>query len=277
MVDQARKQIVADRRGYSVHLQTEERPAVETARVSSDGVVIDLRDRSVVDLRGEDVVVEITRANRVFLRGDEGILAAPVWQLGMKRVVDIVLSIFFLIVLSPVLIVAAIAVKLTSPGPLLYVQDRVGKNGKTFRFAKFRSMRDGAHTELDDLRHLNEVDGPVFKIREDPRITPVGRFMRKYSIDELPQLFHVLTGGMSLVGPRPPIPAEVATYDEWHRQRLLTKPGITCIWQVSGRSDLDFETWVELDVEYIRTWKPSLDFLILLKTLPAVISARGAY
>lgn len=213
----------------------------------------------------------------MFLRGDEGILAAPAWQLAVKRAVDIVTSIFFLIALSPILVAAAIAVKLTSTGPLLYIQDRVGKDGRTFRFAKFRSMRDGAHTELDDLRHLNEVDGPVFKMREDPRITPFGRFMRKYSIDELPQLFHVLTGDMSLVGPRPPIPAEVLTYDEWQRQRLLTKPGITCIWQVSGRSDLDFETWVEMDVEYIRTWKPSLDFLILLKTLPAVISARGAY
>ncbi|NIA25983.1 MAG: hypothetical protein GWP04_10515 [Gammaproteobacteria bacterium] len=276
MVDQARQQTFTERRDYSVHPRTGERLAREATH-GSDGVVIDLRERTALGLRGEDVVIEIARDNRVFLRGDEGILAAPAWQLAVKRAVDIVTSIFFLIALSPILVAAAIAVKLTSTGPLLYIQDRVGKDGRTFRFAKFRSMRDGAHTELDDLRHLNEVDGPVFKMREDPRITPFGRFMRKYSIDELPQLFHVLTGDMSLVGPRPPIPAEVLTYDEWQRQRLLTKPGITCIWQVSGRSDLDFETWVEMDVEYIRTWKPSLDFLILLKTLPAVISARGAY
>lgn len=277
MVNQARKQTFVERRDYSVRFRSEGRLAADAAHESPDGVVIDLRNAAVIDLRGKDLVVEITRARRVFLRDDEGILGAPGWQLAMKRAVDIVTSIFFLIALSPILVAAAIAVKLTSPGPLLYIQDRVGKDGRAFRFAKFRSMRDGAHTELDDLRHLNEVDGPVFKIREDPRITPVGRFMRKYSIDELPQLFHVLTGSMSLVGPRPPIPAEVATYDEWQKQRLSVKPGITCIWQVSGRSDLDFETWVELDVEYIRTWKPSLDFLILLKTLPAVISARGAY
>ncbi|MFZ0492722.1 MAG: sugar transferase [Acidimicrobiia bacterium] len=262
MVDQARESTYLERYPRDIRLDSEQ-----------DALVIDLRDGAVVDLRASGA----TTLERAFARADEGLMGAPSWELGIKRTVDIVTSVFFLLLFSPVLLIAAIAVKLTSPGPLFYVQERVGKGGQIFRFAKFRSMRNGAHTELDDLRHLNEVDGPVFKIKDDPRITAVGRFMRKYSIDELPQLVHVLTGQMSLVGPRPPLPTEVATYDEWHRQRLLVKPGITCIWQVSGRSDLDFETWVALDIEYIRTWGPWLDFLILLKTLPAVISGKGAY
>jgi lipopolysaccharide/colanic/teichoic acid biosynthesis glycosyltransferase len=266
MVDQARESTYLEHYPRDVRLDLERDAA-------QDALVIDLRDGAIVDI-GDTTTP--TRG-RVYARADEGLLGAPNWGLGIKRAIDIVTSVFFLVAFSPVLLIAAIAVKLTSPGPLFYVQERVGKGGETFRFAKFRSMRNGAHTELDDLQHLNEVDGPVFKIKDDPRITPVGRFMRKYSIDELPQLVHVLTGQMSLVGPRPPLPTEVATYDGWHRQRLLVKPGITCIWQVSGRSDLDFETWVALDIEYIRTWRPWLDFVILLKTLPAVISAKGAY
>jgi lipopolysaccharide/colanic/teichoic acid biosynthesis glycosyltransferase len=266
MVDQARDQAFVERPDYLTQLQP------DTQR---DAVVIDLRDGVVIDLR--EGLLEAPPEQRSFIDVDEGILGAHRWQLAVKRFVDIVTSLFFLVILAPILLLAAAAVKTTSRGPLLYVQDRVGKGGRTFRFAKFRSMRNGAHSELEDLRHLNEMDGPVFKIREDPRITRVGHFMRKYSIDELPQLVHVLMGKMSLVGPRPPLPAEVATYDHWHRQRLLTKPGITCIWQVSGRNDLDFETWVAMDVEYIRTWKPSLDLLILLKTLPAVLTAKGAY
>ncbi len=268
MVDQARESTYVEHYPRDIRLD----PDRDADR---DALVIDLRDGAVVDIRADDLITHVPE--RVFARADEGLLGAPNWELGIKRVVDIVTSVFFLLVFSPVLLIAAIAVKLTSPGPLFYIQERVGKGGQVFRFAKFRSMRDGAHTELDDLRHLNEVEGPVFKIKDDPRITPVGRFIRKYSIDELPQLAHVLTGHMSLVGPRPPLATEVATYDEWHRQRLLVKPGITCIWQVSGRSDLDFETWVALDVEYVRTWKPWLDFVILLKTLPAVISGKGAY
>lgn len=273
MADRAVEQTSSPRRVLLEASQVDEHATPEVGVPPDYGS----QDDVVIDLRGDEAVIETARESRVLLEGNEGILGAPRWQLSVKRVVDIAASIFFLITLSPILLLAAIAVKLSSPGPLLFVQDRVGKDGKAFRFAKFRSMRNGAHTELDDLQHLNDVAGPVFKMREDPRITPVGRFMRKYSIDELPQLFHVLAGKMSLVGPRPPIPAEVATYDEWQRQRLMAKPGITCIWQVSGRSDLDFETWVEMDVEYIRTWKPRLDFLILLKTLPAVISGKGAY
>lgn len=265
MVDQAREHIAP-----RSHIQ----PA-------PDPVVIDLRGETIIDLRE---IIDLRTAEqrlhdqpRVYLEAGEGILGAPLWGRQIKRLVDIVAAAFFLVALSPIMLIAAAAVKLTSRGPLFYIQERVGRNGRVFKFAKFRSMLNGAHTQLDDLRHLNEVDGPVFKIKDDPRITPVGRFMRKYSIDELPQLFHVLTGTMSLVGPRPPLPAEVATYEEWHRQRLLVKPGITCIWQVSGRSDLDFETWVALDIEYIQTWRPWLDFKILLKTVPAVLFAKGAY
>jgi len=264
MVDQAREST------YLEHFPRDTRPDLGT-----DALVIDLRDGALVDLRAGDVTIEAP--GRTFARADEGLLGAPRWQLGIKRVVDIAASVFLLLALAPVFLLAAVAVKLTSRGPLFYVQDRVGKDGRVFHLAKFRSMRDGAHMEIDDLRHLNQLDGPVFKIKDDPRITPAGRFMRKYSIDELPQLVHVLTGKMSLVGPRPPLPAEVATYNEWHRQRLLVKPGVTCIWQVSGRSDLDFQTWVSLDVEYIRTWRPWLDFVILLRTVPAVITAKGAY
>jgi lipopolysaccharide/colanic/teichoic acid biosynthesis glycosyltransferase len=265
VVDQARDRTFLERADSLIQAQ----PGTQ-----QDAVVIDLRDGVVIDL---ETAGRTRRDHRVLLLGDEGILGAPRWELTFKRVVDVVSSVFFLTVLAPLLLIAAIAVKVTSDGPLLYMQERVGKNGKTFRLAKFRSMRNGADGELEQYQHLNEMDGPVFKIKEDPRITPVGRIMRKYSIDELPQLFHVLTGKMSLVGPRPPLPAEVATYDEWQRQRLLTKPGITCIWQVSGRNDLDFETWVSMDIEYIRTWKATLDLVILLKTIPAVISARGAY
>lgn len=237
-------------------------------------LVRDQTDEIVIDLR-RDLPVDIRRYQ--YLAANEGIPGAPVWQLATKRFVDIVLSIVFLVVFAPVMAASALAIKLTSPGPVLFFQDRVGRDGRVFRFAKFRSMSDGAHTQLEHLRHKNEAEGPVFKIKEDPRITTVGRFIRKYSIDELPQFFHVLRGDMSLVGPRPPLPEEVESYGDWERQRLCVKPGLTCIWQVSGRSDLDFETWVEMDIEYIRTWSPWLDFVILLKTIPAVIKARGAY
>lgn len=267
MTQRAEKSTYAELLAASITDSVATRTAAREVSAEVGNAVVDLRDKLVIDLT----------STRALLDGTEGLLAAPAWKLAIKRLVDIAASLIFIIVLLPVMIAAAIAVKLSSRGPVLFLQDRVGKNGETFRFAKYRSMFNGAHEELDDLNHLNDVDGPVFKMREDPRVTPVGRFMRKYSIDELPQLFHVLAGRMSLVGPRPPLPAEVATYDEWERQRLLTKPGITCIWQISGRSDLDFETWVTMDVEYIATWRPWLDFKIMLGTIPAVVSGRGAY
>ena len=249
----------------------QEDTSAPTTVSAESATVIDLRSERVIDLR------ELEQEPRVFIKDGQGLLGAPAHKLFMKRIMDVITSAVLIVLLLPVMLVAALAVALTSRGSLLFVQDRVGKSGRVFRFAKFRSMYNGAHERRDDLQSLNEADGPVFKIREDPRITPVGRFMRKMSIDELPQLFHVLTGEMSLVGPRPPIPSEVEQYSAWERQRLLAKPGLTCIWQVSGRSDLDFETWVGMDIDYIANWRPWLDFSILLKTVPAILSGRGAY
>ena len=194
-----------------------------------------------------------------------------------KRLFDIIFSLIALILLIPLFLVVSIAIKIDSPGPLLFWQYRLGKDGKPFRFYKFRSMTSAAPDLRADLAKMNEASGPVFKIRRDPRMTRVGRFIRKYSIDELPQLMHVLTGEMSLVGPRPPIPHEVEQYEAWQRERQAVKPGLTCIWQVSGRSDLTFEQWVNLDVQYVRTRNFWLDLKLLVLTIPAVITGRGAY
>jgi lipopolysaccharide/colanic/teichoic acid biosynthesis glycosyltransferase len=180
-------------------------------------------------------------------------------------------------VLSPILIIAAAAVAFTSPGPILYRQRRVGRDGEPFTMPKFRSMHDRAHEERDRHQELNEAAGPVFKIREDPRITNVGRLLRRLSIDELPQLFNVVKGEMSLVGPRPALPEECAHYTEREMGRLLVKPGLTCSWQVSGRSDVTFDQWVDMDLEYIETWSLRQDLVLMLRTVPAVISGRGAY
>jgi lipopolysaccharide/colanic/teichoic acid biosynthesis glycosyltransferase len=206
-----------------------------------------------------------------------GLLDAAGWQVLAKRAVDILGGLALLIALLPVMLIAALLVRVTSSGPVLYPQQRVGRGGEPIWMYKFRSMRPGAHLTRDEFRNLNEATGPVFKIRRDPRLTPVGRWLRKLSIDELPQLINVLVGNMSLVGPRPPLPEEYATYTALERQRLSVKPGLTCTWQVSGRSDLDFRTWVDMDLEYISTWNLRRDFRLILKTLPAVISGRGAY
>ncbi len=195
----------------------------------------------------------------------------------VKRVIDMIGATVALILALPVMIGATIAVKLQSPGPVFFKQYRLGKNGKPFLLYKFRSMTASAPDIRDSLQDANEASGPVFKIKADPRMTPVGRILRKYSIDELPQLFHVLTGQMSLVGPRPPIPAEVDSYEPWQTERLAVKPGLTCIWQVSGRSDIGFDEWVRLDIEYVRTRSLWLDIKLLALTIPAVITARGAY
>lgn len=194
----------------------------------------------------------------------------------IKRSFDLVASAAALAVLSPLLAVVALLVKATSPGPVFFRQERVGLNGRRFTCVKYRTMVADADRLKEDLEHLNEADGPVFKIRSDPRITPLGRILRKFSLDELPQLYNVLRGDMSLVGPRPPIPSEVEKYERWQRRRLSMRPGITCLWQISGRSDLDFETWMKLDLHYIDHWSLAMDFVILLKTIPAVISTRGA-
>jgi exopolysaccharide biosynthesis polyprenyl glycosylphosphotransferase len=194
-----------------------------------------------------------------------------------KRLLDIVGAFAALVIASPIMLVTALAVVVDSPGPVFYSQYRLGRNGKPFRFYKFRSMNVAAPDLRDSLAASNEATGPVFKIRRDPRITRVGRMIRRYSIDELPQLFHVLRGSMSLVGPRPPIPSEVDEYEPWQTERLAVKPGLTCLWQVSGRSDLGFDDWVRLDIEYVRRHSFWIDLKLLLLTIPAVITARGAY
>jgi exopolysaccharide biosynthesis polyprenyl glycosylphosphotransferase len=197
-------------------------------------------------------------------------------QLLGKRLLDGAASFFVIAVLSPLLLIVALAIKLTSRGPVLFVQKRVGMNKRTFDLYKFRSMYLDAETRRHELTHLNEMDGPVFKIKNDPRVTPVGRFIRKTSIDELPQLINVLRGHMSLVGPRPPLAEEVERYEWLYRRRLSIKPGITCLWQISGRNRISFKQWMELDQEYIDNWSLWLDIKILAKTIPAVLSLRGA-
>ena len=195
-----------------------------------------------------------------------------------KRTMDIILSIFAIIAGSPVFLITALLVKITSPGPIIFSQVRVGRCGRHFKFYKFRSMYIDAEARKAELLKLNESgDGVIFKMKRDPRITPVGRFIRKFSIDELPQLFNVLLGDMSLVGPRPPLPSEVRTYSLEERKRLNITPGITCLWQVSGRSELPFSKQIALDKEYIASRSAWKDFLILLRTVPAILTGKGAW
>jgi lipopolysaccharide/colanic/teichoic acid biosynthesis glycosyltransferase len=232
----------------------------------------------VIDLSRPDPIIELREPRLELVVRPAGLCGASMWQRAVKRAVDIVGSALGLLVLSPLLLVTALAVKVTSVGPAVYVSERVGRGGRPLRMVKFRSMYHGAHHTRDHHGHLNIHDsGPIFKIREDPRVTPVGRFLRRCSIDELPQLWNVLRGDMSLVGPRPPLPEEFLHYGRREARRLDVKPGITCIWQVSGRSDLDFETWVDMDLVYIETWSLRLDARLLARTLAAVVSGRGAY
>ncbi len=198
-------------------------------------------------------------------------------NLAFKRFVDISISGIVLLLFSPVILLIALAIKLDSPGPVLFEQARVGRGGKLFTIHKFRSMRVGADQEVETLAALNEADGPLFKIRNDPRVTRVGRILRKLSLDELPQLINVLKGEMSLIGPRPALPNEVAQYEEWHHKRLEVAPGLTGLWQVSGRSNVTFDEMMLLDVYYTEQWSPMLDTMILLRTVPSVLFQRGAY
>ena len=194
-----------------------------------------------------------------------------------KKILDKTLSLSAIILLFPFFLIAAIVVKLDSRGPVIFGQTRVGKNGKEFTLYKFRSMRHGAEELKSRLRHLDETVGPIFKIKEDPRITKVGKFIRKYSIDELPQLFNILKGQMSLVGPRPPLPEEVQEYTPHQRRRLSVVPGLTCLWQISGRSELSFYEWIELDIYYIEHRSFLLDLKIIIRTIPVVVTGKGAY
>jgi exopolysaccharide biosynthesis polyprenyl glycosylphosphotransferase len=195
----------------------------------------------------------------------------------LKRAFDLALTFLALVPGSVVLLVVALLVRLESSGPIVYKQTRVGKAGRLFTLYKFRSMRVGAEHELEQLLPFNEQRGPIFKKRDDPRLTRAGRLIRRASLDELPQLFNVLKGDMSLVGPRPPLPSEVAQYEDWHRRRLQVAPGLTGLWQVSGRSGLNFEEMVVFDLAYIQNWSLGLDLSILLRTVPAVIAGRGAF
>jgi exopolysaccharide biosynthesis polyprenyl glycosylphosphotransferase len=195
----------------------------------------------------------------------------------VKTVLDYALAAVGLLLLAPVMLGVAVAVKVGSPGPALFRQERVGRHGKTFVMHKFRSMYVDAEQRLAQLSHLDEGGGPLFKVRDDPRVTPVGRFIRRYSLDELPQLFDVLRGRMSVVGPRPPLPGEVARYEDDVRRRLLVKPGLTGLWQVSGRSDLSWQESVRLDLSYVENWVLGLDLSIILRTVSAVLARRGAY
>jgi exopolysaccharide biosynthesis polyprenyl glycosylphosphotransferase len=200
------------------------------------------------------------------------------WNWFVKRSMDVTISTLALVALSPVMGIIALLIKLESPaGPVIFRQPRVGKDSKHFTMFKFRSMRPNAAAERDALLTQNEASGPIFKIRSDPRMTRVGRVIRRYSLDELPQLVNVLRGEMSLIGPRPPIPAEVEQYEEWHRKRLQAAPGMTGLWQVSGRSELDFNEMVMYDTYYIEHWSLSLDLQILLRTIPTVITGGGAF
>jgi len=199
-----------------------------------------------------------------------------VGQLIMKEIFDRILSALLLIFSSPVFLLISVSIKVTSPGAAIFQQTRAGLNGRNFQMLKFRTMIKNAEAMKEKLEGQNEMDGPVFKIKDDPRVTKVGKFLRKTSLDELPQLINVVRGEMSLVGPRPPVPQEVSQYERWQRRRLSMKPGITCFWQISGRNEVTFEDWMTLDLKYIDNWSFGLDLIILIKTIPIVLTGKGA-
>lgn len=195
----------------------------------------------------------------------------------VKRLTDVVLGAALLLLVSPIVAVAAIGIVCVTGGSPFFAQERVGMGGRRFKMYKLRTMVNGAHAMRDDLMHLNEVSGPVFKIRNDPRLHPLGRFLRQSSIDELPNLLNVVLGDMSLVGPRPALPCEVAHYDVDARRRLTVPQGITCLWQINGRSEVSFEHWMELDNRYVDTWTPMGDLVLIARTIPAVLRKDGAH
>ena len=203
--------------------------------------------------------------------------ARPAWYDVAKRGIDIGLAVAILAVSSPVVLVAMIGIAAVSGGSPFYRQDRVGLGGRRFRMFKLRTMVRNAHSMLPELRRFNEADGPVFKMRDDPRLHSLGSFLRRTSIDELPNFLNVLLGDMAIVGPRPPLPEEVAHYDGYALRRLVVKPGVTCLWQISGRSHLSFEEWMALDNAYIDAWSPWYDLAIVAKTIPAVLRGVGAH
>lgn len=195
-----------------------------------------------------------------------------------KRVFDVCFAILLLPFLLPIMLIVALLIKLDSRGPVFFVQRRVGLRGKEFGCYKLRTMIPNAEEMKDSLQHLNEMDGPVFKIKKDPRLTRIGKYLRSYSFDEFPQIFNILKGEMSFVGPRPPTLDEVQKYKRWQMERLSVKPGLTCLWQISGRNNIqDFDDWVKMDIEYIKKASMKEDLKIILKTIPVVFTKKGAY
>jgi exopolysaccharide biosynthesis polyprenyl glycosylphosphotransferase len=252
------------------------RPLVETIvrRCEEQGII--------VRVRTEMFNLQVARSYLDDLQGVPvmTIQSGPVdsWQLLMKRFIDIVGSAALLLALAPLFAVVILLIRLDSPGRVFFAQERVGFNKRRFRMLKFRTMVEGSDQQQRMFEQLNEAEGPVFKIKNDPRITWMGKFLRRFSIDELPQLFNVLRGDMSLVGPRPLPVRDVERIDkQWHKRRFSIKPGITCLWQVNGRSNIGFNEWVRMDLDYIDKWSLGLDLVILLKTLPAVLRGPGAY
>jgi exopolysaccharide biosynthesis polyprenyl glycosylphosphotransferase len=199
------------------------------------------------------------------------------WNAVIKRSFDLLLGGLMAAIALPLGLLIALAIRLDTPGPIFYAQVRIGRNGKEFRCFKFRSMVSNADDLRNKMAELNESSGPLFKIRNDPRLTRVGRLIRRYSLDELPQVINILRGEMSLIGPRPNLPSEVQCYEEWMKKRLSVSPGLTGLWQVSGRSDLTFDEMVMLDIYYVENWSVGLDLTILARSIPAVLQGRGAY
>ena len=262
----------------------------DTVIIASSAFEHDTIARMIADLRCAPVRTHISSGlfevltSRVLVHEVAGVPLITVTSIGftpvrraVKRVFDVVVAGAIVLVGLPVWLLIALLVKLTSRGPVFYVQPRVGMDGRHFGMYKFRSMVQDADQMLDELADRNEAEGPLFKIKDDPRITSIGRFMRKHSIDEFPQLLNVLRGEMSLVGPRPPLPCETEEYDAYHWRRLEVPPGMTGLWQVSGRSELSFEEMVRLDLFYIENWSVGFDITLMLRTVPAVLLPRGAY
>jgi exopolysaccharide biosynthesis polyprenyl glycosylphosphotransferase len=194
----------------------------------------------------------------------------------LKRVLDIIGSIIGMVLFSPIMLFTAVAIKITSPGPVVFYQKRVGLNGKVFNLYKFRSMTENAEQMLDKLKDKNEMSGPMFKIKEDPRVTKIGKFIRKTSIDELPQLINILNGEMSLVGPRPNLPREVIKFTKYQKQKIKVKPGLTCYWQVMGRNNIDFDDWMELDIKYVKERNTWIDIKLILQTVKVLFGDENA-
>lgn len=263
---------------------------IDTVVIASSAFDHDVLARIIAELRGEDVTVHVSSGlfevltSRVFVTEVAGVPLITVRGLGLsrasrvtKRVFDLVIASVIILAGLPLWLIITLAVKLSSPGPILYAQERVGRDGVRFGMLKFRSMYADADERLSEVKGSNEATGPLFKMRDDPRVTPLGRVIRKYSIDEFPQLLNVLKGEMSLVGPRPPLPHEVEEYAMRDWRRLEVVPGMTGLWQVSGRSRLTFDEMVRLDLFYIENWSVALDLSLMVRTIPAVLFARGAY